>query len=141
MKAIIIGAGELGRLLASTLCAENHDVVVIDSSSENFERLKEKLDLMVIEGSCSDVSILKQAGIQSCDTLIAVSGDEAANILACKIAGKFGVKKNNLPFLFPRLFLPRGWNHARIFRHLARLLSTGTVRTENHRYARQSHLP
>ena len=93
MKAIIIGAGELGRLLASTLCAENHDVVVIDSSSENFERLKEKLDLMVIEGSCSDVSILKQAGIQNCDTLIAVSGDEAANILACKIAGKFGVKK------------------------------------------------
>lgn len=67
MKAIIIGAGELGRLLASTLCAENHDVVVIDSSSENFERLKEKLDLMVIEGSCSDVSILKQAGIQNCE--------------------------------------------------------------------------
>ena len=73
MKAIIIGAGELGRLLASTLCAENHDVVVIDSSSENFERLKEKLDLMVIEGSCSDVSILKQAGIQNCDTLIAAT--------------------------------------------------------------------
>lgn len=106
MKTIIIGAGELGRLLASTLCAENHDVVVVDSSSENFERLKEKLDLMVIEGSCSDVSILKQAGVQNCDALLAVSGDEAANIVACKIARKFGVKKTICRFYSLDCFSP-----------------------------------
>ena len=106
MKAIILGAGELGRLIASTLCAENYDVVVIDSSSENFERLKEKLDLMVIEGSCSDVAVLKQAGIQNCDALLAVSGDEAANIVACKIASKFGVKKTICRFYSLDCFSP-----------------------------------
>jgi len=106
MKIIIIGAGELGQLLASTLCAEGHDVVVVDNSSENFEHLKEKLDLMVIEGSCSDVSTLKQAGVAHADAILAVSGDEAANIIACKIASKFGVKKTICRFYSLDCFSP-----------------------------------
>lgn len=106
MKIIIIGAGELGQLLAATLCAEDHDVVMIDSSNEQFEHLKEKLDLMVIEGSCSDVSVLKQGGIASADALLAVSGDEAANIIACRIASKFGVKKTICRFYSLDCFSP-----------------------------------
>ena len=106
MKIIIIGAGELGQLLAATLCAEDHDVVVIDSSSENFEHLKEKLDLMVLEGSCSDVSVLKRGGIANADALLAVSGDEAANIIACRIASKFGVKKTICRFYSLDCFSP-----------------------------------
>ena len=106
MKIIIIGAGELGQLLATTLCAERHDVVVIDSSAEHFEHLKDKLDLMVLEGSCSDVSVLKNAGIAGADALLAVSGDEAANMIACQIATKFGVRKTICRFYSLECFSP-----------------------------------
>lgn len=92
MKVIIVGAGELGRLLAYTLCAENHDVVIVDSSLDGLERLTDKLDIMTVEGSCASVATLKSAGAESADVLLAVSGDEAANILSCQIASKLGVR-------------------------------------------------
>lgn len=107
MKIIIIGAGELGQLLASTLCAEDHDVVIVDTSVKSVEHLKEKLDLMVVEGSCSDVSVLKQAGVEGADALLAVSGDEAANIIACRIASKFGVEKTICRFYSLDCFSPQ----------------------------------
>lgn len=93
MKIIIIGAGELGRLLAKTLTAGKHNVVVVDSSAEELERLGDRLDVMRVEGSCASVSTLKKAGIESADALLAVSGDEAANILSCQIAAQFGIKQ------------------------------------------------
>ena len=92
MKIIVIGAGELGRCLASALSEENHDVIIVDSDADEVARVTDKFDAMTIEGSCSSVEILKQAGAENADAMVAVSGDEAANILACQIANKLGVK-------------------------------------------------
>ncbi len=92
MKIIVIGAGELGRCLASALSEEDHDVIIVDSDADEIARVTDKFDAMTIEGSCSSVEILKQAGAENADALVAVSGDEAANILACQIANKLGVK-------------------------------------------------
>ncbi len=91
MKIIIIGAGELGKLLAKTLCYQNHDVVVIDSDYEELDRLGDRLDVQRIEGSCTSVETLKKADVEHADALLAVSGDEASNILSCQIASRLGV--------------------------------------------------
>ena len=93
MKVIIVGAGELGRLLASTLLEGRHDVVLLDSSEEELERAGEKLEILTVEGSCASVAALKKAGIDTADALLAVSGNEPANILACHIASKLGVSR------------------------------------------------
>ncbi|MBO5694205.1 MAG: Trk system potassium transporter TrkA [Lentisphaeria bacterium] len=93
MKIIVIGAGELGRLLAKTLCEQGHDVVILDSDYEELERLGDKLDIQRICGSCTSIETLKKAGIETTDALIAVSGDEAANILSCQLASRFGIKQ------------------------------------------------
>jgi len=93
MKIIIVGAGELGRLLAKTLSEAGHRVTVIDSSGEELEHFGESADISRIEGSCTSVSTLKKADIESTDALLAVSGDEPANILSCQLASKLGVKK------------------------------------------------
>ncbi len=93
MKIIIIGAGELGKLLAKTLCFQKHNVVVVDSNYEELDHLGDKLDVLRIEGSCTSVDTLKKAGVEQADALLAVSGDEASNILACQIAARFGVKQ------------------------------------------------
>ncbi len=92
MNIIVIGAGELGRLLASALSEEDHDVVVVDSDADKLARISDKFDAMTVAGSCSSVSTMKQAGAETADAVLAVSGDEAANILACQIANKLGVK-------------------------------------------------
>ena len=93
MNIIIAGAGELGQLLAEKLTAYNHDVVLIDSSEETLNHISESLEVKLIEGSCIDLATLKRANIRTADVLLAVSGDDAANILTCQIASRLGVKK------------------------------------------------
>ena len=93
MNIIIAGAGELGRLLAGELSALSHDIVIIDSSPEILEHISEKLDVRVLEGSCTNLAILKEAGIRDADVFLALSGDDEANIVGCQLAFNYGVKK------------------------------------------------
>ena len=93
MKVIIIGAGELGQLLAERLCQSEHDVVMIDTARAEFERVRDRLDVMTLVGEATDVAVMKRAGIESADLLLAVSGDQAANMLACQLARHFGVRR------------------------------------------------
>ena len=94
MKIIIIGAGELGQMLAEKLRSlKANDVTVVDSSEEELKQIQDNLDVMTIQGDATNVAIMKQASIQNTDMLIAVSGDQASNMLACRLAKKFGVKE------------------------------------------------
>ena len=58
MRIIVIGAGELGRLLAAALSEEDHDVVIVDSDADELARVSDKFDAMTIAGSCSSVDVL-----------------------------------------------------------------------------------
>ena len=58
MNIIVIGAGELGRLLASALSEEDHDVVVVDSDADKLARISDQFDAMTVAGSCSSVRII-----------------------------------------------------------------------------------
>ncbi len=93
MRIIIAGAGELGRLLASTLSTADHDVTIIDADGGMLEHINDNMDIKVVEGSCVSIRTLKDAGVKNADALLAVSGDEAANILSCQLAAKLGVRK------------------------------------------------
>ena len=77
MNIVIAGAGELGQLLAEKLTANNHDVVLIDSSEETLNHISESLEVKLIEGSCIDLVTLKRANIRTADVLLAVSGCSA----------------------------------------------------------------
>ena len=92
MKAIIIGAGEVGFQLSKVLLAENYDVVAIDKSQMACDRLSETLDLMTLCGSGSTPSLLETAGISDTDLVIAVTNSDETNILASLIAKQCGVK-------------------------------------------------
>lgn len=93
MRIIIVGAGEVGFHLAKILSQERHDIVVIDKTPENVARVNESLDVMVIEGSGTDIRTLKQAEAAEADMLIAVTTVDEVNFTACLLAGKLGVKK------------------------------------------------
>ncbi len=91
MKAIIIGAGEGGFHTAKLLTAEDNDVVLIDHSKEACQHVQEQLDLLTLQGSGASPALLKEAGIEDAELLIAVTNCDEINILACLIADRYGV--------------------------------------------------
>jgi len=91
MRIIILGAGGVGFHLAKTLTQENHDIIIIDKDAQQIAKVTEQLDVMGIQGLGTGISILKEAGIENADMLLAVTSIDEVNLLACMIAQKFGV--------------------------------------------------
>jgi trk system potassium uptake protein TrkA len=85
MKIIIIGAGQVGGTLAENLVGERNDITLIDTNAETLHELQDKMDLQVVIGNGSHPDILKQAGAEDAELVIAVSSDDATNMLACQI--------------------------------------------------------
>lgn len=83
MKAVIIGAGEVGYHIAKSLSLKN-DVVIIEKDEEAARRANE-LDILVIEGNGANASILSGV-LQNTDILVAVTGVDEINIVACMTA-------------------------------------------------------
>ena len=92
MKAIIIGAGEVGFHTAKLLVEDNNDVILIDQSKEACQHVQEQLDLITLEGAGASPSLLVAAGIKEAELLMAVTNSDEINILACVIASRHGVK-------------------------------------------------
>lgn len=92
MKIIVVGAGKVGFVLAHMLSLEDHDVVVLDRKEERIATVDERLDVEAVLGSCTSTAVLKEAGIEEADMLLAVTERDELNIVACFIAKSFGVK-------------------------------------------------
>ncbi|MDO4292596.1 MAG: Trk system potassium transporter TrkA [Eubacteriales bacterium] len=88
MNIIIIGCGKVGITLAEFLSAENHDVVLVDESSQKLARIPEDLDALRICGNGASINTQLEAGIADADILIAVTGSDELNLLCCLIAKK-----------------------------------------------------
>jgi len=91
MKIIIAGAGSVGFNLATELSREGYDIAVIDSSAARIKKIRDKLDVLAVNGSATDVRVLEAAGIQGADLLIAVTDRDELNQVVCMMAHSFGV--------------------------------------------------
>lgn len=83
MKAIIIGAGEVGYHIAKSLSLKN-DVIVVEKDEETARRADE-LDVQVIEGNGANADLLAEI-LHDADILVAVTGVDEINIVACMTA-------------------------------------------------------
>ncbi len=90
MDIIIVGCGKVGYTLVELLSSEDHNLVVIDEKPERVSRITDSLDAMGIVGNGIDHKTLLDAGIETADLLIAVTGDDEKNLLCCVIAKKSG---------------------------------------------------
>ncbi|OUS24155.1 Trk system potassium transport protein TrkA [Thalassotalea sp. 42_200_T64] len=86
MKIIILGAGQVGGTLAEDLVGEQNDITVIDVDADKLRELQDKMDLQVVTGNGSHPDVLAKAGAEDADMLIAVTSDDATNMLSCQIA-------------------------------------------------------
>lgn len=92
MRAIVVGAGEVGFEIARILAMEQHDVVVVDTDPDALSLVEEKLDVLTIRGSGTSASVLEQAGIRQAHMMIAVAAIDEVNIIGCMLAARLGVK-------------------------------------------------
>lgn len=89
MNILVIGCGKLGARLANTLCHHGHDVSIVDKDEEAFEQLDEDFDGMTVVGMPMDMSVLRNAGVESCDAVAVVTSDDNLNITVSQIVKEF----------------------------------------------------
>ena len=92
MRIVIVGAGRMGREIALRLSDEGHDITVVDEDEENLESVSNSMDVMTLPGNGADYSVLSEAGAGDSDLLIAVTNDDAVNLLCCLTGKKLGVR-------------------------------------------------
>ena len=88
MKIVILGAGQVGSSVAESLVSEQSDITVVDLDPQRLRALEDRLDLRTVMGSAAHPSVLKQAGIEDADLLIAVTQSDDTNLVACRLASK-----------------------------------------------------
>lgn len=93
MNIIIAGAGEAGSHAAEVLSSDGHNVTVIDVSAERLQALNERLDLRTLVGHCAHLEVLRAAGADRCDLMIAATDADELNLLAAFLAKAIGAKK------------------------------------------------
>ena len=92
MTIIIAGCGRTGSTLARMLSLD-HNVTVIDRTSDAFRRLGKGFKGATLVGQGTDGDILRRAGIEKADAFVAVTDGDNRNIMAAQIAKEvYGVK-------------------------------------------------
>ena len=104
MKIIIAGDGEVGFYLAELLEKEYQDITLIDKRSDKLTLAENQLGIATVQGDSTSYKILKKAGVQDAELLIAVTSIESTNITTCLIGKKLGARHtiariNNMEYL------------------------------------------
>jgi len=102
MNFIIVGCGRVGAELAYHLFSSGHQVVVVDSNRQAFNRLHSDFRGRTLEGEGLAESVLERAGIREADGLAAVTNSDALNAVVCHTAREFF----NVPVVIARNYDP-----------------------------------
>jgi len=94
MNIIICGVGRVGLSIASYLSLHNNNITVIDSDPHLVKRVSDTYDITGLVGHASQPDILKKAGAEDADIIIAVTDCDEVNMVACQVAHSvFGINK------------------------------------------------
>jgi trk system potassium uptake protein TrkA len=90
---LLLGLGGMGQYLARRLSHEGHQVTVIESGRATLNRADAELDVRFVQGDAMSFACWTEADAQNMDYLIAVTDDDAVNILSALIADRFGIRE------------------------------------------------
>ena len=94
MKAVIVGCGRVGAMLAEHLDRTGHHVVILDVTSAAFERLPATFGGSAIRGDGTDEDVLRRAGAEGADAFLALTEGDNRNVMAAQLAAEaFHVKR------------------------------------------------
>ncbi|MBQ8174300.1 MAG: Trk system potassium transporter TrkA [Clostridia bacterium] len=90
MNIVVIGCGTVGAAVSAQLVKEGHAVTVVDTDEGALTELANAYDVGAIQGNGADISVLRKAGAEKADLLIAITCEDEINILCCAAAKKLG---------------------------------------------------
>ena len=90
MNILVIGCGHVGAALVRDLERIGHDISLVVQDPDQLKRLDSFDDYSfrgtALVGDPTDPDVLRRGGVETCDAVAAVSGDDAVNLMACQIA-------------------------------------------------------
>lgn len=86
MKIIVLGAGQVGLTVARSLVLEDNEVTVVDTNAAILDELENNSDLRTVKGPASYPEVLRSAGAEDADMIIAATDSDETNIVAIQIA-------------------------------------------------------
>ncbi len=111
MNILVVGCGKVGVNLSNILSAEGHDVSVVNKTADEFAGLSPEFTGYTTIGIGIDQDVLRRAGVESCDVLVAVTSDDNTNIMVAQLAKEFF----KVPKVFARINDP---NKSEVFSKL-----------------------
>jgi len=94
MYIIIVGGGRVGYYLARALLDEGHEVLIIEKNAPICETINEEMGSVCVRGDGCEAATLIDVGTGRADMLVAVTGDDEDNLVACQVAKhKFNVPR------------------------------------------------
>jgi trk system potassium uptake protein TrkA len=91
MKAVILGCGRVGAMLARHLAEQKWEVTAVDSDAEAFANLGDDFPGRQVSGSITEEGTLRAAGAEAADLIVVLTSDDIRNLMAAQIVRhKFG---------------------------------------------------
>lgn len=93
MRIAIAGAGAVGRSVAAELLEGGHKVLIIEREPRHYDPDSVPRAEWLLADAC-ELTSLQEAGLQTCDVVLAATGDDKANLAASLLAKtEFGVTR------------------------------------------------
>jgi len=90
---LLVGGGKVGSFLARELVSEGHFVAVVEPNEERAQDVANDVDAVVINGDGTDVGVLRAAEVAAADWLLAVTGLDEVNLVACQLGLTLGAER------------------------------------------------
>ena len=90
---LILGLGGIGYYLAKRLVHEGYAITTIESDSKMMRQADGILDARMIQGNAMSIECWREAEAAKMDYLIAVTNNDAVNMMASLIADRFGISR------------------------------------------------
>ncbi len=85
MRVVIAGAGSVGRSIARELLRNDHEVLLIDKDLSG-TRESRVPQATWLEADACEISALDEAGLATCDVVVAATGDDKVNLVLSLLA-------------------------------------------------------
>jgi trk system potassium uptake protein TrkA len=91
MYMIVVGAGGIGGALVEIALRDKHNVAVIERDPRKAEAISRKYDVLVLNADAASIDVLREAGGERADALIATTSDDATNLMVIVLGGDLGI--------------------------------------------------
>ncbi len=85
MKILILGAGQVGFSVAEILAREENDITVVDQNHRLLSEMQDHLDIRTVQGHAGHPDVLRRAGAEDAEMVVAVTNSDETNMIACQI--------------------------------------------------------